>query len=339
MQSFIQKIVLSIVFIWQMGFAAISFEEYEPYYAGPLISLTATPIPVGQISTITFIPFDWMLGYFDQESERHAINHKPFFIKPYFSIETGITDWMDMRFDFPLHYGQRKNTIFTSPPRYASYYDHAFYLGDVALLVQAQFLKQQKHTLIPSMLIYLKETFPSGKYDHLSPTKSRIDASGEGIYQSTICFNMEKVVWWFAYHPINFITNFGVTLASRAHVHGFHVWGGGYGTNGYIKPADLLYQWNGFFSIEYSINQNWVFNAELLYYYYSHTHFHGTPGYNHDQSIASNTLPTRKNIDLTATIEYSFDDNYALMLGMIYTVWGKNTMQHLQAVLEINAAF
>lgn len=338
MRNYTKKLLVLSLLVFQAGFAQLSIEEYEPYYAGPLVSLTATPIPVSKISSVTFIPFECIMGYFDHSHERQKVNHWLTAFKPYSSIETGITDWMDMRFDFATYYAQKKNTTFIDS-RNRAHYDHAVYLGDMAFYLQVQFLQQKRHTWVPSMLFFLKETFPTGKYDRLSPKKFHVDASGEGLYQSTFSLNIEKVVFWFPYHPINFIWNAGFTLASRAYVHGFHIWGGGYGTKGHIKPADLLYQWFGFFSIEYSFNQKWVLNGEVLYYNYSHTKFRGTPGFTREHTLASNTLPSRENIDLTATLEYSFNDYYAVMLGATYTVWGKNIRQNVQGVLEINAGF
>src|SRR5207249_1786766 len=73
--------------------------------------------------------------------------------------------------------------------------------GDTTGTFGFQLAKQDKCRA--SLRLTVGESFPTGKYQHLSPHKHGIDATGSGAFETIVGFNVSKIVFWQKLHPMN----------------------------------------------------------------------------------------------------------------------------------------
>lgn len=138
----------------------------------------------------------------------------------------------------------------------------ASHFQDTTVLFGYQVSNDIKGSWVPDFRLILQETFPTGNYQKLDRSKEGIDSTGFGSFQTGPVLVFRKLF----YLPHSFFSlrwSIGYLFPSTVKVKGFNTYGGGYGTEGKVKPGQTL---TAFLSGEYSINQRWVlaFDTEFL---------------------------------------------------------------------------
>jgi hypothetical protein len=196
----------------------------------------------------------------------------------------------------------------------------ATHFQDTVLLLDFQISTDIKDSWVPDCRFNLQGVFPTGKYQKLNPKKLKIDASGEGSFQT----GPEIVFRKKFYLPHNFFSLYwsvGYLFPSQLHVKGYNVYGGGVGTKGRVDPGQTL---TAYLSGEYSITQRWVFAFDTEFLYHGKSSFSGKKGINSIGQPASVGLPLSMQFSVAPEIEYNFSARSGLLAGVWFTVIGKN---------------
>jgi hypothetical protein len=135
------------------------------------------------------------------------------------------------------------------------------------------------------------------------------------------------------YLPHSFFSlrwSIGYLFPSTVKVKGFNTYGGGYGTEGKVKPGQTL---TAFLSGEYSINQRWVLAFDTEFLAQRKSHFTGKNGVNDIGEMASTNLPSSVQISFAPEVEYNFSQSSGLLAGVWFTVAGKDSAAFASAFL------
>jgi len=188
----------------------------------------------------------------------------------------------------------------------------------------------------PALLFGVKETFPSGRYQKLNPKKGGTDATGAGSYNTTLSFNISKVLWWVSLHPMNFRVSLNYSLPALVGVKGYNAYGGGTGTDGRVHPGNSF---QGDFGYEYSFTQKWVAALDIVYVYNGKTTFSGKTGFSAPGVPAAVGGPFNDQLSLAPALEYNPNENLSILVGTWFSVWGRNSFNFASAVFTVEYTF
>lgn len=294
---------------------------FTPWYTGPLITGSATVMKPGKwnIQPYIFVTDN----YATYDSKRNTVNTPDTLtINPQLIIQTGLTSFMDVVLILQGTYNENQD-------------ESSMNFGDTSLSVDFALLEEKP--FIPGIAIGIQETFPTGKYDRLNPNKNNVQATGEGSYQTTFAFKFSKVLWWWwLSHPMSARFNFTWTIPSIVHVKGFNVYGGGFGTDGKIRPG---FKYSADIGYEFSFTRNWAFALDVVYEFDNEITFSGSPGTSQTGETASNGAGSSDVLSLAPAIEYNPLPNLGMIGGAWFTVYGRNATKFASAIVSITYAF
>ncbi|MCH9612404.1 MAG: hypothetical protein S4CHLAM102_08940 [Chlamydiia bacterium] len=309
----------------ELAAAQARFEEAEkmfiPWYTGPLIAGSASTVPKGRWNIQGYLYLTDAYSRFT--GNRRVVNQTDIYtVNPLVLFQYGLTEWMDITVTPQAIFNWQGNAS-------------ASEFGDLPVTLGFQLLKETPY--VPSLRFTVGETFPTGKYDNLSPNKGGIDSSGGGVYKTVFGLNISKIFWNVPVHPYRFRLSTNYAFAdNKASVDNFHAYGGGVGTNGDVSVGGQVNVDLGF---EISLTQVWVFAADLAYFYQSHSSFTGTPGVISTGAVASNGAPSSDQLSLAPAIEYNFDENGGLIVGIWFPLTGRNSSNFISLVSSLTYLF
>ncbi len=182
--------------------------EHAPLYSGTILAFYPQNADPGRLSVSPYFTASRRYGFYSKKwtspKQKH-IDQASLLL----SLETGITDYLDITLDIDGAYSHFNN-------------HHTWLYGDTGLYLGYQILHDKRNTATPDLRLILGETFPTGKYDHLNPNKNGSDIFGSGAYATTLLLVLAKTFYWLPKHPFNFNLNIYYTLSSPANVHGFN---------------------------------------------------------------------------------------------------------------------
>ena len=173
--------------------------------------------------------------------------------------------------------------------------------------------------------LFLKETLPLGKYQHLDPKKKSTDIGGQGSWQTSL-----GLVWGNLFHLkdiyfLNTVFSVGYTLPTPVHVKGLNAYGGDPGTRGTatlrVLAADVAF--------ELTLSRNWVFAMDIVGSWSSRTRFKG-------KTTEPSSLGTAVQYSLAPALEYNFGPKMGLIGGAWFTVGGRNSTYFSSGVIAFN---
>ena len=292
---------------------------FQPYYAGPLITPSAHIIPPGYFNIQPYLFYTNNYGRFDESGKSHDIPNLNNF-NPQVVFQFGMISWMD---GIIVAQGTRNTQRGKSSTNWG---DTSFGLG-FGLLSEGPYR--------PALFFGVTETFPTGKYQHLSAHKNGIDATGAGSYQTKFSFNISKVVWWVTTHPMNLRLSLNYNVPAPVTVSGINAYGGARNTHG---KAHLGQGFQGDFGYEYSFTQRWVFALDVVYTYNAKTTFSGRRG-GTPAAPAVVGGPFNDQLSLAPAIEYNPSENFGILGGVWFTVWGRNSFNFVSGVFSLEYTF
>ncbi|MBU6384081.1 MAG: hypothetical protein KGQ49_03210 [Verrucomicrobia bacterium] len=280
---------------------------FNPWYTGPLVTPSASMMAPGSanIQPYLFVTGSWAT----YNSHRHTVDnkHNLYSVQLNPLLQVGITDTMD---------------VILSTAGIVNWQDGHNGGGFNDLVITIGFPITRETLYVPRMKFTIAETFPTGKYQHLSTNGLGLNATGGGSYQTTFGFATGKVIWWTYPHPMNLRAFVGYTIPTDVHVKDFNTYGGGFDTNGTVRPGNKL---SADFGMEFSFTQRWVFAMDVVYVATNMTHFHGNPGHTADGGVAIVGNGYSDNLSLAPAFEYNWNDNLGIVTGVQFSVYGRNS--------------
>lgn len=290
-------------------------EMFNPWYTGPLITGGSGMMPPGYANVSPYLFVNTNYGRY--QADRSTLDTPNLVnVNPVFPIAAGITKWMDGLLILQGNANWIQNES-----------DGGF--GDIKLQLGFPIYKETMY--VPGIKFLIAETFPTGKYENLDPSKLGTDGIGAGSFQTTFGLNFGKVIFWSYQHPMSLRMQFSYVIPKTVHVENFSVYGGGFGTKGKVRPG------NGFtagFGVEYSITQRWVIANDILYTTQARSKFYGDLG-----TGLSAGGPSNDQLSLAPAIEYNWNPNLGIIAGTWFTVYGRNSAEFISAVASITYTF
>lgn len=293
---------------------------FDPWYTGPLITPSASMMPP---KVINYQPYIFVQDNYRHFNKSRTAKPMPNLIQliTWQIFQTGITSWMDaiVVVQGTENWQSHKNG--------GSFGDMTFTIG-WPLLLQSLWAPQIK--------LSLKETFPTGSFNHLSKNGLALDGVGMGSYQTTVSLTFSKLFFWDYAHPLNSRFYLGYTIPTTVHVGGFNVYGGGFGTRGKVHPGNNL---SADLGLEWSLTQPWVLALDIVYSYTNRSKFVGKPGRTATGTRASVGLGSSDNLSLAPAIEYNWNENLGVIAGAWFSVYGRNSNQFAAGMFSMTWTF
>ena len=294
----------------------IAKKMFNPWYAGPLLTPGPHNLPPGLFNIQPYLFFTWNYAKFKDNRSSESIPTL-FSIKPTFSFQAGLLSWLDATIGISAVYNKQSN-------------QSAFEFGDTSLSLGFQLLGETPY--IPALRFSISESFPTGRYRRLDPSKAGIDSSGTGAFVTSFNLIAGKVVWWVSTHPMAFRAAFNYSIPTNAQVNGFHAYGGGFDTKGTVNIGNSI---SANASMEYSFTKYWVLALDVVYNYQSQSTFSGNQGLNLDGSIAANGAPSNDLFSLAPALEYNPSSHMGFLAGVWVPITGRNTSHFASFILSM----
>ena len=296
---------------------------FNPWYTGPLITPGASMMAPGwgNIQPYLFVTDNY--AHFNSERHSHKMPNNLVTLNPSVSMQFGVTKTMDTTLGMQ---------------GFENWQNHhsGGGFGDMTLNIGFPVTVQTLH--VPAIKLCIKETFPTGQYQHLNTNGMNLSATGGGSYQTQFTLTMSKVLFWDYQHPMNFRLSFNYNLPTAVTVKGFNNYGGGFGTHAKVRPGNTF---SADMGIEISLNQRWVVATDLAYTAQNETKYSGYAG----TTTKGGALPAsigggfNDNLSLAPAIEYNWNENLGMLGSVWFSVYGRNSNNFVSGVLSVTWTF
>lgn len=308
----------------ERAFLSTIYQTYSPFYTGPLLAPSAHTVPKGLFNVQPYLFWQKTYGEYDRKWKQQHIASSVS-LQSLSVIQYGLTDFMDVNVLVQGWYKQSGN-------------QHYYSLGDTQVSVGFQMLRQFVYSAWPACVIEVGTTFPTGRYEHLSPMKNGTDSGGGGSYSTSISLNLQKnfnkifrkVINPLDFHPFLFRLSAAYNFPSRVEVEGLNTYGGTHQTKGKITVGNTFVC---IFAWEYSLTEHWVFATDWQYTASRSTNFAGTNG---GESIGS---PASQSWSVAPAIEYNINSNAGVLAGVWFSFAGRNSSQFVNGIFSFTWAW
>lgn len=294
---------------------------FNPYYTGPLLTPSASMMPVGVGYTEPYLFVIDNYAAFDKERASVSLPNNLIQLQGTANIQTGITNNFDLNLTFS-GFGNWQN----------GHSGGGF--GDTSL--SAGFLIYKQTRYVPGARLAITQTFPTGKYKSLNTNGFLLDAIGAGAYSTQFCLAFSKLLFWTTQHPMSVRLFFGYKLSTIVNVKGFNTYGGGFGTMGRVRPGN---NFSTDLGVEVSLTQKWVAAIDLVYTATNATKFHGISGTLSDGTPAAVGTGYSDNLSLSPAFEYNWNENIGIIGGAWFSVYGRNSSNFAAGVIAFSYLF
>jgi len=293
-------------------------ELFNPYYTGPLITPSAAMIPPGNImiQPYVFVADNYAAFNKDRKSISLPSNLVSLVLNPIF-FQFGITDTVDMS----VQYAGVMN-----------WQSGEFGGGLIDVQSTLGFIIYRETLYIPQFKFTITETFPTGKYKNLSFNGLGLNGIGGGAYTTQFGLAASKVLFWATLHPFRVRAFAGYALSTPAHIENFNSYGGGFGAHGTVHPGNAL---SLDLAGELSLTQKWVLALDIVYKSVNRRSFSGNPGRLADGTPSTVAAGYKDNLSLAPAIEYNWSPTMGFVGGAWFSVYGRSTLNFVQAVLSV----
>lgn len=292
-------------------------EMFNPWYTGPLLTPSASMMPqgMGNIQPYLFVADNY--AQYNQNRHSESLPHKLISVTANTIVQTGLTDTCDFIF---------------SAGAITNWQDGEFGGGFQDVSATLGFPITRETLYIPKIKFSIKETFPTGKYKKLSTNGLNLNSTGGGSYQTQVSLAFGKLIWWTYPYPMNVRLSLSYNIPTPVLVKDFNAYGGGFHTNGTVRPGNTF---AADFGYELSFTQRWVFAIDVVYTAQNRTKFHGQSGFTRQGSAASVGSGYNDNLSLAPAIEYNWNENFGVLGGAWFSVYGRNSLNFAQGVFSV----
>src|SRR3989338_2697479 len=201
---------------------------YTPWYTGPHLSPSAVTIPKGVIDVQPYLYVIQTYGLYGQNWRYESLQNSNLTINPIAFVQYGVNTWMDL------------SAIFQTLTSYQQEMNSTNY-GDTFFRVGFQIMRDKKGTATPDIKAGVGMSFPTGKYQNLSPDNYFNQNVGEGCYQIVPFIGIQKFFPDFqlfsqSHNPYRLRLTAQYWVPMLTTVSNFNSYGGGFGTYGTVNP-------------------------------------------------------------------------------------------------------
>jgi len=308
--SYVAGICLSFVFLFSTTPAFCSefscqflnsSKEYAQWFTGPIITPNPATVPPSHPGLELVLIGSKTYGFYDSQGHVQKVP-SIWGISPLFDFQAGLNDVIGVELIGSMIANFSKG-------------ESATYLGDTIFRLGFQITTDKPDSWIPDFRILLQETFPTGKYQKLSPKKNRADCTGQGSFQTGIQLVSQKLFHSKTNHPFRLRGTLSYFVPSAVNVNGLNFYGGEVQTKGTIYPGKYF---SGFLYGEYALSRRWALACEFNYQQGENGRFSKKKG-------TKINVPSFNQMSILPEIQHTYTENLGIVLGGWFTVTGKNS--------------
>ena len=204
-------------------------------------------------------------------------------------------------------------------------------MGDLPIEFQYRFNDGNRKTGAPSLTVGLGMTFPTGDYNNLS---NPLNGFGGGAYTLKEGFLFQSLFDTPWNHPMR-LRFWGDVYEPVADVpvQNVSVYGTIQGFQGHATPG-VAADWG--LSIEYGLTQRWALALDLVQNYSAGFRI---TGINAVGGSVQSTGVSSTSIALAPAIEYNFSSTVGLIVGVEFSVAGRNAPSYIAPQVALSMAF
>jgi hypothetical protein len=196
--------------------------------------------------------------------------------------------------------------------------------GDTTLIAQYGLTRFQRASAMPATAVEFEETLPTGRYDNLGNRPS--NGIGGGAYTTSLGFNAQTYLWLPNQRIFRLRFDTLESFSRSVALDGVSVYGTSANFTGHADPGNtLLLDAAG----EYSATRNWVPALDVTYRYAANTALVNAAG-------AVTNLGAQTGFGVAPAIEYNWEPNWGVLLGMRFVLKGRNVTPSTTPAIAIN---
>lgn len=295
----------------------------KPWLTGPLIAPVGTVVPYGDFVVESYIYFTTNTGSYDKHWHAVSATENFYTLNIQFLVFFGLTPWCDLNIIPQFFYNTASN-------------QHSFHSGDLTVGLDFQLLAADFTPYFPGITFAVREVFPIGNFQRLSPRKLFTDQTGMGTFATQFDLIFYKVFHLYGLHWLSTTFSSQYTVNTPVNVHGFNAYGGGFGANGKALAGNSF---QGILSFELTLNQNWVLALDNVYTQTNSTQFFGIPGIDFSGSFAEVGISSSEQISFAPAIEYNFSSNFGIIAGCWFSALGRNSTEFRSGVVNFEYTY
>jgi hypothetical protein len=196
---------------------------------------------------------------------------------------------------------------------------------------QYRLVQFNEDSWIPTTSIAVQESLPTGRYDQLDDQPN--GGFGSGACATTLALYTQRPFWLPNGRILRMRFNVSQTFSRHANVEGTSVYGTAAGFRGQAKPGSSSFV-NA--SWEYSLTRRWVLALDATYRYSNNTRVTGRNISDVDSPDVQLNSGFSDAIGLAPAVEYSWNGNVGVLLGVRLIPAGRNTSATVTPALAIN---
>ena len=295
----------------------------QPWLTGPLIAPIGPVVPYGHFDIESYLYFTAITGVYNKSWEAVSSPENFYSLSLEIPFFLGLTSWCDINITPQISYNMVSN-------------QSAFNFGDLTVGFDFQLLGADFTPYFPGILLSVREVFPTGDFQYLQPRKLGANKMGGGTFATQFDLIFYKVFHLSGLHWMSATLSAQYTVNTSVDVHGFNVYGGGFGTRGTARPGD---NFQGILSFEYSLTQNWALALDNVYTYTKETQFCGIPGISYSGTLAEVGCPSSEQFSIAPAIEYNFSSEFGIIGGCWFSILGRNSAVFQSGIVNIEYGY
>jgi hypothetical protein len=207
--------------------------------------------------------------------------------------------------------------------------------GDFPAALGYQLLEAPHDSLIPDVRVWVQELFPTGRYQGLPASSVGLGGTGGGAFATTLGIAAQKVLW-LGSHAFRYRLNVTYGFYSAVAVHGFNTYGGGFGTDGRVRPGAIT---TVALAGEYAVTRHVVLAVDVGFQSVNPTHFSGTPGVSLGGKPATVGRGYSNVLTVAPAVEYHWNEHVAVIAGPWMSLRGRNASEFFGLVAALYMYF
>ena len=205
--------------------------------------------------------------------------------------------------------------------------------GDFPVQIGFHALRPPPDSWAPDVRIWVQETFPTGTFTDLSPSKVGLGGTGGGSFATTLGVGVQKIFLGTDDHVFRARMNATYGFYSPVDVQGFNSYGGGFGTVGRVEPGSVT---TLIVAGEYTLTRHVALALDVSAQFVNATHFSGSVGVGTNGEPAAIGKGYSEVISIAPGVEYNWNQHVGIIAGPWFSVLGKNAQAFFGFVAGIS---
>jgi hypothetical protein len=203
-------------------------------------------------------------------------------------------------------------------------------LSDTRVRLAFQVLEAENGRWVPDLMFFVRQIFPTGRYDQLDPKLQGTDASGTGAYATGLGINLQKVVLLPNLHPLRMRVNLNFQAPGRVTFQSPSVYDGSSAATSHVYPGKTF---SSVIAAEYHLTQRWVAALDLGYAHVGSDMLVASAGAGGEPAAPAN--PSQDRFTFAPAMEYNFNGDVGIIAGCSVDL-GRNVSATISPMIAVN---